>query len=115
MRNDEIKNEIDEIKKMGRQKKRKHLKHEADKYKYAFQQYETIRFFGESIYSGKISIRQRVSDILNKADKDQANLLSNITKFNDKSVINLDQKQKKVRIKSQILLIVQVLVLKVEN
>ena len=42
-----------------------------------FQQYETIRSFVESTYSGKI--------ILQKADMDQTNLLENMKKFNDKS------------------------------
>ena len=39
--------------------------------------YETIRYFSESIYSGKISIHE--------ADMDQTNLLDNIKKFNDRS------------------------------
>ena len=47
--------------------KQKDLKYKAGKYKYDFQQYETIRSFGESIYSGKISIHE--------ADMDQINLL----------------------------------------
>ena len=56
MRTDEIKNEIDEIKKWEDKIKQKDIKYKAGKYKYDFQQYQTIRSFGESIYSGKISI-----------------------------------------------------------
>ena len=76
-RTDEIKNEIDEIKKWGTKTKRKDLKYKAGKYKYDFQQYKTIRFFGESIHSGKVSIH--------KADMDQTNLAENIRKCNNKS------------------------------
>ena len=52
MGTDEIKNEIDQIKKWEDKIKRKDLKYEAGKYKYHSQQYETIRSFGENIYSG---------------------------------------------------------------
>ena len=55
MRNDEIKNEIYEIKQWKEKIKKEDLKYKK-KYKYDFQQYETIRSFGESIYVGKISI-----------------------------------------------------------
>ena len=44
MRNNEIKNEIDEIKKWEEKIKGKYLKHEAKKYIYDFQQFETISF-----------------------------------------------------------------------
>ena len=67
---DEIKTEIDEIKKLGTKNKQKDLKHKAGKYKYDFQQYETIRFFGESINSGKGSVH--------KVDMNQTNLAENI-------------------------------------
>ena len=65
MRTDKIKNEIDKIKIWEDKTKRKYWK-----YKYDFQQYETIRSFGESIYSGKI--------IIHEADVDQTNLLENM-------------------------------------
>ena len=78
MRTDEIKNEIYKIKKNRKKKiEQKDLKYEAGKYKYDFQQYETIRSSGESIYSGKISIHE--------ADMNQTNLLENMKKFNNKS------------------------------
>ena len=67
MRTDKIKNEIDKIKKWEDKTKRKYWKYETIKFKYDFQQYGTIRSFGESIYSGKISIHE--------ADVDQTNLL----------------------------------------
>ena len=57
--------------------KGKDLKYELGKCKYDFQQYETIRSFGESIYSGKISIFE--------AHMDETNLLENMKEFNDKS------------------------------
>ena len=44
---------------------------------YDFQQFETIRYFGDSIYTGKISI--------DEAEIDQTNLLDNIVDFNNKS------------------------------
>ena len=76
MRTDEIKNEKDETKNWEYKIKQKDLKYQEGKHKYNFQ-LEAIRFFGESIYSGKISIHE--------ADMDQTNLLENLKKFNDKS------------------------------
>ena len=49
----------------------------ANKYKYDFQQYKTIRSFGESIYTGKTNI--------DEAEMDQSNLLKNLIEFNDRS------------------------------
>ena len=77
METDEIKNEIHEIKKWEDKIKQKDLKYKAGKYKYDFQQCETIRCFSESIYSDKISIHE--------TDMDQTNLLENMVKFNNKS------------------------------
>ena len=42
--------------------KRKDLTHRANKYKYDFQQYETIRSFGENIYTFKITIHEAEED-----------------------------------------------------
>ena len=50
IRNSEIKNELDEIKEWKEKIKRKYITYKANKYKYAFQQYETIRSFGDSLY-----------------------------------------------------------------
>ena len=57
--------------------KRKELIYKANKYKYDFQQYETIRSFGESIYAGKIT--------RDDAEEDQSNLFKNIVEFNEKN------------------------------
>ena len=49
--------------KNGKKKlKEKILKHKAGKYKCYFQKSETIRSFDESIYVGKISIREAEMD-----------------------------------------------------
>ena len=77
MRNDKIKNEIYEIKKWEEKFKRKDLKYEEGKNKYDFQQHETIRSFGESIYSSKVNIHE--------AEINQTNLSENMVKFNNKS------------------------------
>ena len=82
MRTDKDKNVIVEIKKKDKIK-RKDLKYEAGKYNYHLKQYKTIRSFGESIYSGKISIH--------KPDMDQTNLLDNMKKINDKSRPNTNK------------------------
>ena len=89
MKNEEIKNEIDKIKRARKENerwedkvKRKDLKYATGKNKYDFQQNETTRSNGESIYSGKISIHE--------ADMDQINLLKNLKKGNDKSRLNTE-------------------------
>ena len=56
MRTNEIKNEIDEIKKWKDKIKWKVLKHETNKDIYDVQQFGTIRSFGGNICTGKISI-----------------------------------------------------------
>ena len=76
MRTDKIKNQIHEIKKWEEKTKRKYLKYETGKYKYDFQQYETVRFFGKCIYAGKFNVRE--------AEIDQTNLLENMIKCNNK-------------------------------
>ena len=64
MRTNEIKNEIYEIKKIELEKKIKqeNLKRKTKNYTHDFQQYETIQFFGESIYTGKINIDEAEMD-----------------------------------------------------
>ena len=56
MKTDEIKNEIDEIRIWDGKIKPKDLKYKANKYLYDFQQFETIRSFGDSIFTGTINI-----------------------------------------------------------
>ena len=75
MRNDEIKNDIDEIKKLENKIKRKYWKCERNRDAYDFQQFETIISFDDSIYTGKISI--------DEVEMDQTNLLGNIVDFNN--------------------------------
>ena len=77
MRTDEIKNEIDEIRKREEKTERKDLKYKPNKYLYDFQKFETIRSFDDSIYTGKINI--------DEAEMDQTNLLKNMVTFNNKS------------------------------
>ena len=49
MRTNEIKNEIDEIKKWEEKIRQKDFLYKANKYKYDFQQYELIKSFGEMV------------------------------------------------------------------
>ena len=51
MRNNEIKNEINEMK-----NGRKDLRYKTSKYTYDFKQYKTTRSFGDNIYTSKITI-----------------------------------------------------------
>ena len=63
---------------MGRRNNTNDLKYEANKYKYDFQQLETIRCFDESIFYNDISISE--------AEEDQSNLLLKyFTEFTNKS------------------------------
>ena len=75
--NNEFKNELDEIKKWEEKLKGNNLIYRVNKYKYDFQQYETMRSFGESIHAGEITI--------DEAEEDQSNLLKNIVEFYEKS------------------------------
>ena len=75
MKNDETKNEIYEIKKWENEINRIYIYIYI--FIYIFQQYDKVRSFGDSIYTGKISI--------DEAEMDQTNLLKNITDFSDKS------------------------------
>ena len=77
MRNDEIKNEVYEIKKWENKIRRKDLKYEANKYAFDFQRFKTTRSLGESIYNGKINI--------DESEMKQTNLLENIMDFSNKS------------------------------
>ena len=87
MRTNEIKNEIDEIKKWKDKIKRKDLKYETKICIYDFQQFETIKSFGDSIYTGKIN--------RDESEMDQSNLLENMVEFNNKS--RLKEKEGKAK------------------
>ena len=73
MKNSEFKNEI---KNWENKIKRNNLKYETNKYIFGFQQFETIKPFGDSIYTDKINI--------DGAEIDQNNLLENFVNFNKK-------------------------------
>ena len=78
--------------KMGRKIKQKILKYKTKKHTYDFQQYKTIRSFGESIYITKIKI--------NKAEMDQRNLLERMVKFNNKYRLNSKEDKENYTYKS---------------
>ena len=77
MKTNKIKNEIDEVRIWEEKTKRKDFKYKANKYLYSFQQFETIRSFSDSIYTGKTN--------KNEGEMDQGNLLENIGNFANKS------------------------------
>ena len=96
MRTNEIKNEIYEIKKWEEKIKLEDLKYKTKKYANDFQQYETIRSFGESIYTSKINI--------DEAEMDQSNLLKDFAEFNNKSrPRTIDSKDKEILMKEHML------------
>ena len=83
----EIKNETDEIKKWAEIIERKDLKYETNKYRFDFQQFETIRPFGDSFHNDKIIIKE--------AEKKQNNLFKNTLNFNNKSILKSIKDKKK--------------------
>ena len=56
---------------------KKDLKNETQKYRSDFQQFKTVRSFDDSIYNGKINIKE--------AEKKQNNRFESIVSFNNKS------------------------------
>ena len=81
MRNEEIKNEIHEIKKWKNNIKRKDLKYETND----FEKSETVKSFDNSIYTDEISI--------NEAEMDLTNALFDTADFSKK----LKQDQKNIQ------------------
>ena len=77
MRTNETKNTTDETEKSEEKIKQKDLKYETNKNTYDFQQYESIRSFGDSIYTPKTNIVE--------TEKNWSNLLKNVAEFSDKS------------------------------
>ena len=69
---------------------RKDLKYKTNKYLYNSQKFETIRSFGDSIYTGKIN--------LDEDEMDRTNLLENMVKFNNKSKPEIKEGEYKRRI-----------------
>ena len=78
MRTNEIRSEIDEIKRLEEKIKQKYLKYETKLYIFSFQQYENIRSFGDSIYTREANKVE--------AEEGQSHLLKNIVECNDKSI-----------------------------
>ena len=103
LRNNEIKNVTDKIKKQEEKIKRKHLKYETKKNIYGFQQYEKVRSLSDNIYTGKVTI--------DEAEMDQINLLENIVEFKTR----LDKKTIEGKDEKEILMKVHMLFMKVEN
>ena len=62
MRTNKFKNDIDEIRKQEGKSKRNYLKYKTNKYLHDFQQFETIRSFRDSIYSGDNNIYKTEMD-----------------------------------------------------
>ena len=82
------------MKKWREKIKRKDLKYETNNYVYDFQQFETTRYFGYNIYTGKF--------IIDEAEIDQNNLLESMVEFNN----NTRPKKRDGKEKTEILLIV---------
>ena len=99
-RTNQIKNEIDEIEKQEENFRRLY---KANKYKYDFQQYETIKSFGDSICNGKITIQE--------AEIDQSSMLDSLTDFVDRSRPKAAESKRK----KEILIEVNMLFMKAEN
>ena len=94
---------MNEMKLKTRKEKRKDLICRVNKYKCDFQQNETVRPFGESIYARKITIGE--------AKWDQSSLLKNIIEFNEKSRSRI----KEGKHKKEILMKLYILFIKIEN
>ena len=103
MRNIESKNEIDEIKNWEETIKLKYLKHKTNRYRNEFQQFETIRYFGDNIYTIKVNI--------DEAETDQNNPSEDMVKFITKTRPRL----KEDKGKKEILKNTHMLFMKVEN
>ena len=89
LENSQIKNELDEIKKLEEKINRNDLICESSKYKYDIRRFRTIRSFGDSMFPGKITIsdpnkmQSSSSDVIlnvsykvrprSKADKEKKN------------------------------------------
>ena len=83
--------------------KLKHGKKKLKENTYHFQQYETMRSFGENSYTHKARVVY--------AEKGQSNLLRNIVEFNNTS----RPKTKEGKDKKEILMELHMLLMKVEN
>ena len=84
---------MNQIKKWREKTKRKNLKHETKTYVYDFQQYETVRSFGDSICARKINIVE--------VEGDQNNLLNKMVEFNDRTRSILKERKDKKKNKNK--------------
>ena len=75
--NDEIKKELDKIRKIEDTIDREKLVYKASGNTYDFRNFQTIRTFAKYIYEGEISLEE--------ADKNQSDLLNEIKDFSDKT------------------------------
>ena len=64
---EEVKNEINKIKKIEKMVDRENLIYRTNEYVYSFKNFRKINTFGRESYNGKITLK--------KADKDQSSLL----------------------------------------
>ena len=87
MRTNGIKKELNDIEKWEAKIKRKYLRYETNNYIYDFQQYGTIRSFGENIYNDKIN--------MDEAEMDQTNLLKKWKEFKSKPRAEKDRDKKR--------------------
>ena len=86
-RANEIKNEIHETKKWEDKIKWEDLKYRTKIFTYDFYQYETITYFGDDIYTGKINV--------DEAKMNQSNLLKDLIELINKP--NLTRKKGKIK------------------
>ena len=77
MGTNEIKNKIDEIRRWEEKIKQKDLKYKTNKHFCDLHTLETIKSFGDILYTGNINI--------DEAEMDQTNLLEYLLKFDNKS------------------------------
>ena len=86
--NDEAKEEFNKIKIIEKNVDREKMVFDADKYRYDFRTFKTIRTFGKDIYEGKITLEE--------ADKEQSYLADEIDKFiKETRPKNVDKKRER--------------------
>ena len=77
LNNNEAGKEVDKIKEIESTIDREKLRYKACGNTYDFRKFKTIRTFGKDTYEGKITLED--------TDKDQSDLLNEISNFNDKT------------------------------
>ena len=93
--NNEAEEEFNKIKEIEKKVDREKLVHKSNKNKYSFKIFQTIRTFGEDIYSGEITLEE--------ADEYQSNLSNKVKKFIMKTKPRKDKKiQEKENVKENL-------------